>query len=89
MIQRRTFLKGLGSLLAAPAVVKAASLMPVRGIVQAVPGQWTYEIDEYGLGYAVLKVEGALTPYDALAYSFTQTQEIYVGGMSHEPIDQT
>ena len=34
---RRSFLTGLGaSLIAAPAVVRFASLMPVRGIVQAV-----------------------------------------------------
>lgn len=34
---RRSFLVGIGaSLIAAPAVVKAASLMPVRGIVQDV-----------------------------------------------------
>ena len=34
---RRTFLTGLGaSLIAAPAIVRFASLMPVRGIVQAV-----------------------------------------------------
>ena len=35
---RRTFLTGLSaSLIAAPAVVRFASLMPVRGIVQASP----------------------------------------------------
>lgn len=37
MIGRRGFLIGLGSLLvAAPAIVRAASLMPVRGIVMPV-----------------------------------------------------
>jgi hypothetical protein len=30
MIQRRSFISGLGTFLAAPAIVRAASLMPVR-----------------------------------------------------------
>jgi hypothetical protein len=35
VLHRRTFLTGLAaSLIAAPAIVRAASLMPVRGIVQ-------------------------------------------------------
>lgn len=34
---RRSFLRGLGAtLIAAPAVVRAASLMPIRGIVQPI-----------------------------------------------------
>lgn len=32
-MHRRSFLLGLGSLIAAPAVVQAASLMPVRGVI--------------------------------------------------------
>lgn len=36
-MDRRSFLTGLGiSLIAAPAIVRAGSLMPVRGIVMAV-----------------------------------------------------
>lgn len=35
MIERRRFLIGLGALFAAPAIVRAASLMPVRGIVMS------------------------------------------------------
>ncbi len=34
---RRGFLAGLVSCLAAPAIVRAASLMPVRGLVYALP----------------------------------------------------
>ena len=30
---RRSFLGGIGSLIAAPAILKASSLMPIRGIV--------------------------------------------------------
>lgn len=37
MNSRRSFLKGLGALIAAPAVVKVASLMPVRGVVIEAP----------------------------------------------------
>ena len=39
MIHRRSFLKGL---IAAPVVVKAASLMPIRGIIMP--------IEPYGIG---------------------------------------
>lgn len=36
MLTRRGIIGGFGALLAAPAVVKAASLMPVRGIIMPV-----------------------------------------------------
>lgn len=36
LLARRSFLTGLGALIAAPTVVRAASLMPVRGIVMPV-----------------------------------------------------
>lgn len=39
MTSRRGFLIGLGALVAAPAVVRAASLMPVRGIIMDIYGQ--------------------------------------------------
>ena len=32
-MDRRSFITGLGALIAAPAIVKASSLMPVRGII--------------------------------------------------------
>ncbi len=35
ILARRGFLFGLGALLAAPAIVRASSLMPVRAIVRA------------------------------------------------------
>ncbi len=34
IIERRKFLTGLGALIAAPAIVKASSLMQVRGVIQ-------------------------------------------------------
>ena len=34
ILERRKFLTGLASLIAAPAIVRVSSLMPVRGIVQ-------------------------------------------------------
>lgn len=36
-MNRRGFLTGIGALIAAPAVVKFASLMPVRGIIHPIP----------------------------------------------------
>ena len=38
-LSRRGFIGGLGALIAAPAIVRAASLMPVRGIVMDVYGR--------------------------------------------------
>lgn len=43
-MHRRSFLLGLSSLIAAPAVVQAASLMPVRGIIMPV-GPLTVYVD--------------------------------------------
>ena len=34
ILERRKFLTGLASLIAAPAIVRVSSLMPVRGIIQ-------------------------------------------------------
>ena len=43
-MDRRSFLTGLGtSLIAAPAIVRAVSLMPVRGIVMAVDPQIVWD----------------------------------------------
>lgn len=49
---RRTFLTGLAATLAAPTIVRAASLMPVRGIVMNVapmaePKVWTFHARRY------------------------------------------
>jgi hypothetical protein len=40
MIERRSFLKGISALFAAPAIVRAESLMPIRGIIVPIwPGE--------------------------------------------------
>jgi hypothetical protein len=46
MTSRRAFLSGLGSIIAAPAIVKASSLMPVRGIVmpRIIGADWPYRV---------------------------------------------
>ena len=46
MIHRRSFITGLVSLIAAPAIVRAGSLMPVRVMVQRPPtlGEWLDEM---------------------------------------------
>lgn len=46
LIERRKFLAGLGAMFAAPAIVRAASLMPVRGLV----------MDAYGRSPAMLSL---------------------------------
>lgn len=37
MISRRSIISGLGALIAAPALVRASNLMPVRGIIMPMP----------------------------------------------------
>lgn len=44
-LSRRGLLTGLGAIIAAPAIVRAASLMPVRGIVMDVPRADYYHLD--------------------------------------------
>lgn len=47
LIQRRAFLTGLGSLLAAPMVVRAENLMPVRSIDRFLPAFGYESFDSY------------------------------------------
>lgn len=54
---RRGFLTGLGAILAAPAIVRVASLMPVK----ALPAPWTHV--RYGLGYKVTDLENSLRAF--------------------------
>lgn len=42
MIERRAFLTGLGAMFAAPAIVRASSLMPIRGAVLSPIGTYTH-----------------------------------------------
>lgn len=44
MIARRSFLSGLASLIAAPAIVHAGNLMPVRAVKWAAPKANTIEL---------------------------------------------
>ena len=60
---RRNFLAGFGSLLAAPAVVRADSLMHVRSIVKPYATVW-------GVGWDLGVIEHAVwTPDDALRFA--------------------
>jgi hypothetical protein len=55
---RRGFLAGIGALFAAPAIVRASSLMPVKAFVQI------GEIEARYLGLTQLKTEGATMYFD-------------------------
>lgn len=64
-MNRRSFLFGVGaSLIAAPAIVRAASLMPVRGIVMAVDNWPVFKIETFGAN------EPYLVGWDALLDRF-------------------
>ena len=56
---RRLFIKGLISLVAAPAIVRAESLMPVKAIPMLLPGEVNFENycvhQQIGLGYAITR----------------------------------
>lgn len=63
-MNRRGFITGLASLVAAPAIVKAASLMPVRGIVMAA---------DYGYSPAMYAI-GSLVEYDRAMWQCRWTE---------------
>jgi len=60
ILQRRKFITGLASLIAAPAIVKVSGLMPIRGvplntismrkIIEYIPGD--YNITSYDICYS-------------------------------------
>jgi hypothetical protein len=54
LMPRRKFLTGLMGLVAAPAVVKAASLMPVKVI------QPEFQFTEVSMGYAITRLENRI-----------------------------
>ena len=68
-LSRRGLIAGFASLLAAPAIVRATSIMPVKawtpdyGWVE-VSLQELEEMGEFGLGLAPLKPEGGLIAYN-------------------------
>ena len=68
ILPRRSFLTGLASFIAAPAIVRAASLMPVRGIVQ----DWRYVAHVAHLDYLEL---AAITRKAFLPGLFVQLYE--------------
>lgn len=53
MTSRRGFLLGLGGALAAPAIVKAASLMPIKAPPLVIIWHWQYEIYELPNGATI------------------------------------
>ena len=58
ILARRSFLAGLGSfLIAAPAIVHAGNLMPVKAILEfeKLPFQYEYLHAQIGLGYAITR----------------------------------
>jgi hypothetical protein len=78
---RRKFLTGLFGLVAAPAVVKASNLMPIKVLEY---GQWQYT--EVGVGFSITREEigGGLWGSQmagvnrGLLESFQRTKEIYM-----------
>jgi hypothetical protein len=74
ILTRRNFLRGL---LAAPAVVAASSLMPIRGIVMDVAGDLPYDYIQrrIALAYQITKQEIDKNLYNnAFAQSFLQNK---------------
>ena len=85
IIPRRSFLIGLGSLIAAPAIVRASSLMPVGGVV----------MDAYGRSPAMdilaairnmqAKMWEDFIVFGQCAY---ETGPEVPGGIRHVPLDE-
>jgi len=81
LMPRRKFLSGLFGLVAAPAIVKASNLMPIKVLEY---GEWQYT--EVGLGFSITREEigdGLWGSQMAganrgLLESFQRTKEIYM-----------
>jgi len=84
LMPRRKFLTGLLGLIAAPAIVKASNLMPIKVLEY---GQWQYT--EVGLGFSITREEIGDSLWDsqmagmnrALLESFQQTKDIYAANI--------
>ena len=94
LMPRRKFLTGLFGLVAAPAIVKAANIMPVKVMPSNLMeikileyGQWQYT--EFGVGFAVTREEigdriweGQMAKINhALLESLQQTKDIYAANI--------
>lgn len=90
ILSRRGLLTGMTALLAAPAIVRASSLMPVvavrsplivgdgKALMSAVhPG--TVYIRHGAFGMAILKEEGLPTSLDPLVYEYPTVERLFVG----------
>ena len=91
-LPRRKFLTILTGVIAAPAVIKADSLMRVRSIAQpeyllkSATEHWAYGYEEIGIGYKITRTATippiVLDAYNrVLAESLQQTKEIYAANM--------
>ena len=96
ILPRRKFLTGLMGLVAAPAVVKASSLMPVKSMPpELVLEQFAYM--EYTTGFSVTHKEiedGHFGAHQrmmrqALMDSFRQTKEIYAANLLRDSMPRT
>ena len=84
LMPRRKFLTGLFGLVAAPAIVKASNLMPIKVLEY---GQWQYT--EVGLGFSITREEIGDGLWDsqmdrmnrALLKSFQRTKDIYAANI--------
>lgn len=87
IVPRRKFLTGFASLLAAPAIVPIASLMPVKPvlIVPAAVSGWSFEVSNGQMRWATLMVTGTdafgnkiteRLPGDGVAVSMTSFRSI-------------
>jgi hypothetical protein len=77
-MHRRSFLTGLGALVAAPAVVQFASLMPVRGIIM--PTRIIVVIKYAGMVGGPLRIEREFPADDAVWWLSPHEAVRYVSG---------
>ena len=94
IMPRRKFITGLFGLVAAPAVVKAANIMPVKVmppeeylIVEATE-RYTYGYHSISSGFYHASPEEA-PYYQALVESFQRTKEIYMQNMAKNIFGET
>ena len=88
IMPRRAFLSGMASLFAAPAVVKASNIMPVKVMPPELVVE-KYAYHEVAVGYRITRKEVGDELWNrqndwmhrALTESFQQTKEIYAANM--------
>lgn len=89
MPDRRSFITGIASLIAVPAIVRAASLMPVRGIVQDIYGTSPAMAALIARAKELSEIRARmLAAWDMMAFGTGFIRQLPSGFYEHVPLQQ-